>query len=49
MENINAVLMNDGILQKDRVLRLNIIAIQQITILVEVQGRKLLNIIYMVT
>jgi hypothetical protein len=43
MENINAVLINDGIPQKDRLLRLNKIAIQQITILVEVQGRKLLK------
>jgi len=43
MENINAVLINDGISQKDRLLRLNRIAIQQMTILVEVQGRKLLK------
>jgi hypothetical protein len=43
MENINAVLINDGIPQKDRLLRLNKIAIQQMTILVEVQGRKLLK------
>jgi len=43
MENINAVLINDGIPQKDRMLRLNKIAIQQMTILTEVQGRKLLK------
>jgi hypothetical protein len=43
MENINAVLINDGIPQRDRLLRLNKIAIQQMTILVEVQGRKLLK------
>ena len=43
MENINAVLINDGIPQKERLLRLNKIAIQQITILSEVQGRKLLK------
>jgi hypothetical protein len=43
MENINAVLINDGIPQKERLLRLNKIAIQQMTILVEVQGRKLLK------
>jgi hypothetical protein len=43
MENINAVLINDNIPQKDRLLRLNKIAIQQISILVEVQGRKLLK------
>ena len=43
MENINAVLINDGIPQKERLLRLNKIAIQQMTILLEVQGRKLLK------
>ena len=43
MENINAVLINDGIPQNERLLRLNKIAIQQMTILVEVQGRKLLK------
>jgi len=43
MENINAVLINDGITQKERLLRLNRIAIQQMTILVDVQGRKLLK------
>jgi len=43
MENINAVLINDSIPQRDRLLRLNKIAIQQMTVLVEVQGRKLLK------
>jgi hypothetical protein len=43
MENINAVMINDSIPQRDRLLRLNKIAIQQMTILVEVQGRKLLK------
>ena len=43
MENINAVLINDGISQKERLLRLNKIAIQQMTILAEVQGRKFLK------
>jgi hypothetical protein len=43
MENINAVLINDNIPQKERLLRLNKIAIQQMTVLVEVQGRKLLK------
>jgi len=43
MENINAVLINDGIQQRDRLLRLNKIAIQQMTILTDVQGRKLLK------
>ena len=43
MENINAVLINDGVPQKDRLLRLNKIAIPQMTILVGVEGRKLLK------
>jgi len=43
MENINAVLINDGIPQNERLLRLNKIAIQQMTILAEVQERKLLK------
>jgi len=43
MENINAVLINDGIPQNERLLRLNKIAIQQMTILAEVQGKKLLK------
>jgi len=43
MENINAVLINDGISQKERLLRLNKIAIQQITTLTEVQGRRFLK------
>jgi hypothetical protein len=43
MENINAVLINDGIPKKERMLRLNKIAIHQMTILVEVGGRKLLK------
>jgi hypothetical protein len=43
MENINAVLINDNIPQNERLLRLNKIAIQQMTILAEVQGRKLLK------
>jgi len=43
MENINAVLINDDIPQNERLLRLNKIAIQQMSILIEVQGRKLLK------
>ena len=43
MENINAVMINDNIPQSERLLRLNKIAIQQMTILVDVQGRKLLK------
>jgi hypothetical protein len=43
MENINAVLINDGIIQKERLIKLNRIAIQQMTILGEVEKRKLLK------
>jgi hypothetical protein len=43
MENINAVLINDGIGQKDRLLKLNKIAIQQMTILSGMDNRKLLK------
>jgi hypothetical protein len=43
MENINAVLINDGIVQKERLIKLNKIAIQQMTILGEVERRKLLK------
>jgi hypothetical protein len=43
MENINAVLINDGKAQKERLVKLNKIAIQQMTILGEVEKRKLLR------
>ncbi|GHV88684.1 hypothetical protein AGMMS50267_10520 [Spirochaetia bacterium] len=43
MENINAVLINDGISQKERLIRLNKIAIQQMRILENVENRKLLK------
>jgi hypothetical protein len=43
MENINAVLINDGILQRDRLLKLNQIAIQQMSVLSDVESRKLLK------
>jgi hypothetical protein len=43
MENINAVLINDEIIQKERLVKLNKIAIQQMTILGEVEKRKLLK------
>jgi len=43
MENINAVLINDGILQKERLTKLNQIAIQQMSVLSEVENRKLLK------
>jgi hypothetical protein len=43
MENINAVLINESISQKERLMKLNKIAIQQIKILQDVQNRKLLK------
>jgi hypothetical protein len=43
MENINAILITDGIAQKERLIKLNKIAIQQMTILSEVEKRKLLK------
>jgi len=43
MENINAVLINDGVLQSDRLVKLNQIAIQQIRVLQENSNRKYLN------
>jgi hypothetical protein len=43
MENINAVLINDGIGQRDRLLKLNRIAIQQMTVLSGIEKRKLLK------
>jgi hypothetical protein len=43
MENINAVLINENVPQKERLLKLNTIAIQQMRILQTVEGRKLLK------
>ena len=43
MENINAVMINDGIPQPQRLKKLNEIAIQQMRILSEVDGRKYLK------
>ena len=43
MENINAVMINDGVPQPQRLKKLNEIAIQQMRILSEVEGRKLLK------
>ena len=43
MENINAVLINDGVLQGERLVKLNQIAIQQMQILEENGNRKLLK------
>ena len=43
MENINAVLINDGIPQGERLVKLNKIAIQQMRVLTDDEGRKLLK------
>jgi KilA-N domain len=43
MENINAVFINEGLPQMERLVKLNAIAIQQMKILVEVENRKLLK------
>lgn len=43
LENLNAVFINDGIPQRERLLRLNRIAIRQMSILEEVDNRKLLK------
>jgi hypothetical protein len=43
MENINAVLINDGVPQRERLIKLNQIAIQQMGVLHEVESRKLLK------
>ena len=43
MESLNAVLINEKIPQKERLIKLNQIAIQQITILQNVASRNLLK------
>ena len=43
MENINAVLINDGIPQSERLVKLNKIAIQQMKVLEDSGDRKLLK------
>ena len=43
MENINAVLINDGMPQGERLIKLNQIAIQQMKVLEDNSGRKLLK------
>ena len=43
MENINAVFINDGMAQSDRLIKLNQIAIQQMKILEDTNGRHLLK------
>ena len=43
MENINAMLINEGVTQKERLVKLNQLAIQQMRILQDVENRKLLK------
>lgn len=43
MENLNAVFINEGIPQNERLVKLNQIAIQQMQILLDVESRKLLK------
>lgn len=43
LENLNAVFINEGLPQRERLIKLNQIAIQQMTILQEVEQRKLLK------
>lgn len=43
MENLNAVFINENMLQSERLVKLNQIAIQQINVLQEVEKRKLLK------
>jgi len=43
MENLNAVFINEKMPQKERLVKLNQIAIQQMQILMEAENRKLLK------
>ncbi len=43
MENLNAVFINEGLSQKERLIKLNQIAIQQMRVLTEVESRKMLK------
>ena len=43
MENLNAVFINEGISQQERLVKLNQIAIQQMRVLHDVENRKLLK------
>jgi len=44
LENLNAVFINEGLSQKERLIKLNQISIQQLRILQEIEKRKSLNI-----
>ena len=43
MENLNAVFINEGLTLKDRLIKLNQIAIQQMNILEDIKNKKLLK------
>lgn len=43
MENLNAVFINEDIQQKERLIKLNKIAIQQMSVLADVEDRKILK------
>ena len=43
MENLNAVFINEGISQRERLEKLNKIAIQQMRVLENIEDRKLLK------
>ena len=43
MENLNSVLINDGVPQGERLIQLNQIAIHQMQVLEDNEGRKLLK------
>ena len=43
MENLNAVFVDEGLIQSERLIKLNRIAIQQMSVLHEVEGRKYLK------
>jgi len=43
MENLNAVFINENMSQKERLIKLNHIVIQQMKILQEVENRRLLK------
>lgn len=43
MENLNAVFISEEMSQKERLIKLNRIAIQQMSVLEEVENRKLLK------
>ena len=43
IENLNAVFINEGVPQRERLIKLNEIAIQQMKVLQEIEGRKMLK------